>query len=100
MSELLEVAMELAHSLNRVGAMDDITLREIEALAIKPNPEFTPADIKRIRSQSHVSQAVFAKVLGIKTATIQKWEQGLKTPSGAARRLLDVVDRKGLQTLL
>jgi putative transcriptional regulator len=32
-------------------------------------------------------------------STVQKWENGEKKPSGAALRLLSVIDRKGLEVL-
>ena len=46
--------------------------------------------------KDRASQAVFASVLGTGKTTVQHWEQGVKTPSGMACRLLDLVDRKGL----
>ena len=46
-----------------------------------------------------MSQAAFAAMLGIGKTTVQQWEQGQKRPAGAARRLLDVVERKGVAVL-
>ncbi len=43
-----------------------------------------------------MSQAVFAEVVGINKTTVQHWEQGRKKLSGGARRLLDIIDRKGM----
>jgi len=34
------------------------------------------------------SQSQFARLLGVSVRTIQDWEQGRRTPSGAARTLL------------
>jgi len=48
---------------------------------------------------NHVSQAVFAAILGIGKTTVQQWERGQKRPSGPAQRLLDLIDRKGLAAL-
>ena len=39
-----------------------------------------------------MSQAVFAKVMGVSTELVQHWEQGIREPSGIARRLLDRVN--------
>ncbi len=47
-------------------------------------------NIKRIRENYNLSQAQFASLLGISTATLQNWEQGRRTPKGAARVLLQV----------
>lgn len=35
-----------------------------------------------------LSQAAFAKLLGVSVRTLQEWEQGRREPSGAARNLL------------
>jgi len=39
-----------------------------------------------------VSQPVFASLLSVTASTVRAWEQGLKSPSGAARRLLELAD--------
>lgn len=99
MSELLEAAHEMAQGLHKVGAMDEITMRQIDALCLPANRSFMPEDIRRIRTENRVSQAVFAAILGIGKTTVQQWEQGLKKPSGPARRLPDLLDRKGIAAL-
>ncbi|QJT07514.1 helix-turn-helix domain-containing protein [Oceanidesulfovibrio marinus] len=100
MSKILDNAHDMARSLHNVGAMDDITMRQIDALCLPKVPTFSAEDIKRIRNKSKMSQAVFAVVLNTSTTTVQKWEQGTKKPGGMASRLLDVVDRKGVEALI
>jgi putative transcriptional regulator len=39
-----------------------------------------------------VSQPVFASLLSVTPSTIRAWEQGQKSPSAAARRLLEVAE--------
>ena len=56
-------------------------------------PAYSAADVVRIRRQFGVSQAVFAMVLNVSRATVRSWEQGLKAPSGASVRLLEIADR-------
>jgi putative transcriptional regulator len=90
----------MAQSLQKVGAMDDITMRQMDALCISKAPAFDSNDIKRIRSQTRMSQAVFAAVLNTSTITVQKWEQGAKSPNGAASRLLEIVDKKGVEAVI
>ena len=51
---------------------------------------FENPDVKQIRAQFHLSQADFAKMLGISIKTLQNWEQGRRSPHGAARVLLNV----------
>lgn len=99
MSEILDIAREMAQDLFKVGAMDEITMRGIDALCLPPKRHFKPEDIRRIRKANHVSQAVLAAILGIGKSTVQQWEQGLKKPSGPAQRLLDLIDRKGIAAL-
>jgi len=99
MSELLDIANEMARDLFKVGAMDEITKRKIDALCLPSKPPLKPEDIRRIRTANHVSQAVFAAMLGIGKTTVQQWEQGQKKPSGPALRLLDIIERKGLAAL-
>ena len=98
-SEILDIANDMAKDLFKVGAMDEITMRKIEALSLPAKRPLTPEDIRRIRAANHVSQAVFAAFLGIGKTTVQQWEQGQKKPSGPAQRLLDIIDRKGIAAL-
>ncbi|MBI4057650.1 MAG: helix-turn-helix domain-containing protein [Elusimicrobia bacterium] len=39
-----------------------------------------------------VSQPVFAALLSVTASTVRAWEQGQKSPSGAACRLLELAD--------
>ncbi len=45
------------------------------------------------RAATGLSQATFAKLLGVSVRTLQEWEQGRKVPSGAAATLLKVAAR-------
>lgn len=45
------------------------------------------------RQNSKLSQAQFAKLLGVSVRTLQGWEQGRKQPSGAARTLITLAQR-------
>ncbi|EKT4467269.1 helix-turn-helix domain-containing protein [Pseudomonas putida] len=42
------------------------------------------------RSRTGLSQPKFAQLLGVSVRTLQEWEQGRRTPSGAARTLLHI----------
>ena len=47
-------------------------------------------DIAKTRKESGLSQAQFAQLLGVSVRTLQDWEQGRRSPSGAARTLLTI----------
>lgn len=50
-------------------------------------------DVKHIRECYQLSQSEFAALLGVSIKTLQNWEQGRRTPHGAARVLLQVAAR-------
>lgn len=96
---ILETVHETAQDLAQAGAMDMATLREFDALCLPPVKEYTPAQIKHIRVVNKASQGVFAAYLNTSPSTVQKWEQGKKKPNGPSRKLLNMVERKGLEVL-
>ena len=50
-------------------------------------------DVRKIRSKTGLSQAQFAASIGVTKASLQNWEQGKRSPQGAARVLLALLDR-------
>jgi len=46
-----------------------------------------------VRNASGLSQAEFAVLLGVSVRTLQKWEQGARDPSGAAKSLIRIAQR-------
>lgn len=50
-------------------------------------------DVKRIRQKTGMSQQKFCATFGISLGTLRHWEQGLRTPRGPARVLLQVMDQ-------
>ena len=63
MSEILDIAHDMARDLLKAGAMDEMAMRKVNALCLPPKRAFRPEDIRRIRLANHVSQAVFAAIL-------------------------------------
>jgi len=96
---ILEVVHETANDFHEIGIMDDMTMREFDALCLPPIKTFTPAQIRNLRQKSKASQAVFASFLNTSKSTVQKWEQGLKKPNGPSLKLLNLVSQKGLEVL-
>ncbi|MGF9693008.1 DNA-binding transcriptional regulator [Rhizobium sp. 0TCS1.26] len=99
MSRILTNVHKSAARLHEAGFVDDMTMREFDALCLPPLRTYTPQDIKKIRDANKVSQAVFAQFLNVKKITVAAWEQGTKKPSGTAIKILDLVERKGLDVL-
>jgi putative transcriptional regulator len=86
--------------LNKSGLVNDITLRNIERLCLPEIKEYSPEKIAKIRKKFKLSQAALASIFNISTSTVQKWEQGNKKPTGASMKLLDIMERKGLEALM
>ena len=86
--------------LNKSKIVDDITMRNINNLCIPDVQNYSPEKIVSIRKKLHLSQAALASVFNISISTVQKWEQGNKKPMGASRKLLDLIERKGLEVLV
>lgn len=95
-----EVVHEGAKNLYAAGLMDEVTLRKFDALCLPPLTEFNADQIKRIRLGTKTSQSVFAAYLNTSKSTVQKWEQGVKKPNGPSLKLLNLVERKGLEALI
>ena len=51
-------------------------------------------DVRKIRKRLGMSQTEFAARFGIAPGTLRDWEQRRKTPDGAARVLLMVIDKE------
>ncbi|CAK8716459.1 hypothetical protein KKHLCK_05585 [Candidatus Electrothrix laxa] len=71
--------------------------RDDRALLIQ---EYSPEQIISIRKRFKLSQAALASIFNISPSTVRKWELGDKKPAGASRKLLDIIERKGLEALI
>jgi putative transcriptional regulator len=60
----------------------------------KPSRQFEIKDpeVKAIREQTGLSQAHFARLIGVSKRTLENWEQGRRHPTGPARALLKIVE--------
>jgi putative transcriptional regulator len=98
-SDVFAAVHASASALQKVGAIDQTTMRQFDASCLSVPTTMAPTQIKRIRQQAHVSQPVFARYLNTSESTVQKWEAGSKQPSGMALKLLAVVKKHGLSVL-
>lgn len=56
-------------------------------------PAFDAERIRRIRKRLSILDSEFAELLNVSLDTVRAWEQGSRTPNGAAARLLDLAER-------
>jgi putative transcriptional regulator len=49
--------------------------------------------VAETRARVGLSQADFARLLGVSVRTLQEWEQGRRVPSGPARMLLTIAHK-------
>ncbi|QVL49429.1 MAG: DNA-binding transcriptional regulator [Thiocapsa sp.] len=99
-SRILEEMHETVHGLHGAGLISKRRMGEFDALCHLVVREMPPQEIKSLREQAHVSQAVFAAVLNTSLSTVQKWEAGDKKPSGPSLKLLNLIERKGLEAVI
>lgn len=64
------------------------------AVALFVNVAVKPADIKAARKKTGMSRETFARAFGLSPATLRKWENGERQPTGAARVLLTIISRE------
>ena len=69
-----------------IGAELLEAVNEIAAGGGQRKAVYYPDEIKNVRSKLNASQAIMAKILGVSVRTLQSWEQGKRSPSGAALR--------------
>jgi putative transcriptional regulator len=88
--------------------IDGMRDRDI-ARAIRTDPDGAELDLRRpievvlpetidvadIRHRLHLSQAGFARRIGVSARLVSDWEQGRQRPAAAARALLLILDELG-----
>ena len=99
-SRILEAVHEAARELHTAGFIDKRRMRQYDALCLAPVRSYSSKRIRALRKRHNLSQAVLASVLNTSLSTIRQWEIGEKRPSGPSLKLLDLLDRKGLEALI
>jgi putative transcriptional regulator len=99
-SRILEAVHETAKDLHRTRFIDKRKMADYDALCLPPIPQYSSTKIKALRTRHKLSQAVLASVMNTSLSTVRQWEIGEKRPSGPSLKLLNLLDRKGLEGLL
>jgi len=97
---LLELAQDFRGTLLSDETAEKITMRILGGKApAKPAP-LEPGEIRAIREEAHMSQAVFATLLNVTTGYLSKLERGAIRPTGPALAMLNIIRRKGIEAVL
>jgi putative transcriptional regulator len=104
-SRLTKALLEMADDMRRAGIMDEMTHAKITLrhLGDKTNAVTEPIsgeDIRKLREEAHMSQAVFARYLNLTVGYVSQLERGAKRATGPALVLLNVIRRKGIEAIL
>jgi putative transcriptional regulator len=101
-SRILNEMLEMAHALQGHALITKQDMAKMNLLCQSP-PEYTAENVTSIRvEKAKVSQSVFASILNVSVSAVQKWEspQSGKRPSGAVAKLLQIIEKKGLEAIV
>jgi Predicted transcriptional regulator len=99
-NHLLDAIHETAMDLHALGFIDKRKMQKYDALCMQSVPDYDSIRIRELRERYKISQAVLATVLNTSLSTVRQWEIGNKHPSGPSLKLLNILDRKGLESLI
>ena len=69
------------------------SVRQMKAGRAVRVTEIPVSPIVAVRNAVRLSQTHLAALLGVSVRTLQEWEQGRRSPSGAAKTLLRVAEK-------
>lgn len=98
-SSILAAIHETVSDLHQAKVVKTETMREFDKLCLEPVVKFGAKQIAALRAREKVSQPVFAMYLNVSKSSVCQWERGEKNPDGAALKLLNIVNKKGLEVL-
>jgi putative transcriptional regulator len=99
-SRILDAVHGTAADLHHLGFINKHTMARYDALCVPPIPDYSPEEIRLLRERYRISQAVLASLLNTSLSTVQKWEIGEKHPGGPSQKLLNILDRKGIEAMV
>lgn len=99
-SDAMAAIHETMESLYNAGAINKTTMHDFDSTCLTELSLISPEDIRALREREHLSQSVFARYLNVSKNLVSDWERGIKRPGGPALRLLDIIDKKGVQAII
>jgi putative transcriptional regulator len=100
MSNIKDTINDIALGLHRADLIDKKTLRELTDDELPMLHEYTGEEIRQLRHCQQLSQAVFAKYLNVSPAMIRSLEQGKRRAHGAILKLLNILERHGIEAMV
>ncbi|CAN5705477.1 hypothetical protein BH11ARM2_BH11ARM2_07070 [soil metagenome] len=97
-----EQLLGIAEDMLRGGRMSQAEYEAMQRLLASGATEaaITPQSIRDLRKTAGITQARFAEILGVTLSTANKWERGVKSPTGSALKLLGLAKRHGLSHIM
>ncbi|MDQ5920822.1 MAG: putative transcriptional regulator [Pseudomonadota bacterium] len=99
-NNIKQAVYETAKELHEAGLISSQRMEKYKKLNIPPIHRVNPEDIKNLREKEKISQSVLAACLNVSISAVRKWETGEKKPGGLALKLLNIVQKKGLNIIL
>ena len=62
-------------------------------IEIKEQRIYKAEEVKMLRKYLHLSQSLFASLLGVNINTVISWENGRNTPSQLASRMMEILSK-------
>lgn len=85
-----ELMMSIGEAIEDAQSTEKKLQRRV--VTVIPVKEYNAEEIKAIRKETGLSQKLFASYLGVSNKTVEAWETGTNQPSGAARRILHMME--------
>ena len=101
-NRVLDEMMEMAQALRGHALISRQDMARLKLICEAP-PEYTAERVTAIRvGKAKVSQSVLASMLNVSVSAVQKWESpgSGKHPSGAAAKLLQLIDKRGIEAII
>jgi putative transcriptional regulator len=99
-SPIFAAVHDTAVGLHQLGFIDQRKMRKYDVLCINPIADYDSGRIRSLRDRFKLSQAVLAALLNTSLSAVRQWEVGNKHPSGSSQKLLDLLERKGIEVLI
>ena len=101
-THILDEMLEMAHAMQRHDLISKQDMAKMKLICEAP-PEYSSENVVSIRvEKAKVSQSVFASFLNVNVSVVKKWESPSsgKHPSGAAAKLLQLIEKRGLEAIV